>query len=152
MSMIDRALGILGYEKRAAEEPSWAALAPGIGYMAGVSARAAENLSTVLACTNAIATALAYVPALVYRIDGDRNRMEAVSHPLRKIVRGGVNPGMIWPDWLEHWIASALLTGNGLSEIVRGGNGQLAGFRYICLLYTSPSPRDKRQSRMPSSA
>ena len=24
--------------------------------------------------------------------------------------------------------------------------------RLICLLYTSPSPRDKRQSRMPSSA
>ena len=24
--------------------------------------------------------------------------------------------------------------------------------RWICLLYTSPSPRDKRQSRMPSSA
>ena len=23
---------------------------------------------------------------------------------------------------------------------------------YLCLLYTSPSPRDKRQSRMPSSA
>ena len=29
--------------------------------------------------------------------------------------------------------------------------GMLAGFG-ICLLYTSPSPRDKRQSRMPSSA
>ena len=26
------------------------------------------------------------------------------------------------------------------------------GTNYICLLYTSPSPRDKRQSRMPSSA
>ena len=25
-------------------------------------------------------------------------------------------------------------------------------FQYTCLLYTSPSPRDKRQSRMPSSA
>ena len=25
-------------------------------------------------------------------------------------------------------------------------------YRYNCLLYTSPSPRDKRQSRMPSSA
>ena len=24
--------------------------------------------------------------------------------------------------------------------------------KYTCLLYTSPSPRDKRQSRMPSSA
>ena len=28
----------------------------------------------------------------------------------------------------------------------------LAGFLWLCLLYTSPSPRDKRQSRMPSSA
>ena len=27
-----------------------------------------------------------------------------------------------------------------------------AGLGYGCLLYTSPSPRDKRQSRMPSSA
>ena len=25
-------------------------------------------------------------------------------------------------------------------------------YPYLCLLYTSPSPRDKRQSRMPSSA
>ena len=33
--------------------------------------------------------------------------------------------------------------------------GYIAYFMYlygICLLYTSPSPRDKRQSRMPSSA
>ena len=28
----------------------------------------------------------------------------------------------------------------------------LIDISYICLLYTSPSPRDKRQSRMPSSA
>ena len=28
----------------------------------------------------------------------------------------------------------------------------LSGFINDCLLYTSPSPRDKRQSRMPSSA
>ena len=28
----------------------------------------------------------------------------------------------------------------------------VAGLLWICLLYTSPSPRDKRQSRMPSSA
>ena len=30
----------------------------------------------------------------------------------------------------------------------QGGRGQA----FTCLLYTSPSPRDKRQSRMPSSA
>ena len=28
----------------------------------------------------------------------------------------------------------------------------ITSISYICLLYTSPSPRDKRQSRMPSSA
>jgi len=131
MSMMERIAARLGYEKRAGDDPSWAALAPGVGYMAGLSARCAENLSTVLACTNAIATALAYVPALVYRRDGDGNRIEAAAHPLGKIVRGGVNPQMSWPDFAEHWIASTLLTGNGLATIERSGNGQLAGFRYI---------------------
>ena len=28
----------------------------------------------------------------------------------------------------------------------------IVGLPYICLLYTSPSPRDQRGSRMPSSA
>ena len=31
-------------------------------------------------------------------------------------------------------------------------DGAIAGSGGTCLLYTSPSPRDKRQSRMPSSA
>eukprot|EP00827_Trimyema_finlayi_P000701 TRINITY_DN117_c0_g1_i14.p2 TRINITY_DN117_c0_g1~~TRINITY_DN117_c0_g1_i14.p2 ORF type:complete len:108 (+),score=63.71 TRINITY_DN117_c0_g1_i14:75-398(+) len=34
----------------------------------------------------------------------------------------------------------------------QGGTSALADRFNICLLYTSPSPRDKRQSRMPSSA
>ena len=38
---------------------------------------------------------------------------------------------MTWPDFLEHFVASTLLTGNGLAVIVRSGNGQLAGFRYV---------------------
>ena len=41
-----------------------------------------------------------------------------------------------------HWIASAI----GMSILEKNGNA------FDCLLYTSPSPRDKRQSRMPSSA
>ena len=36
-----------------------------------------------------------------------------------------------------------------LSELIRQ---ELKDPRLGCLLYTSPSPRDKRQSRMPSSA
>ena len=45
------------------------------------------------------------------------------------------------------------------SEVTRvarevGTEGKLGGQAQVegCLLYTSPSPRDKRQSRMPSSA
>ena len=37
-------------------------------------------------------------------------------------------------------------------QIFLGLNPALFGLAMTCLLYTSPSPRDKRQSRMPSSA
>lgn len=132
MGVIEKIAAFVGYEKRHAPgDPSWSALTPGIGYGAALSARGAENLSAVLGCTNAIATALAYVPALVYRRDGDGNRIEAAGHPMMRITRAGANEGMSWPDFLEHLVASTLLTGNGLAEIIRAGNGQLAGFRYI---------------------
>ena len=41
------------------------------------------------------------------------------------------------------------------SKIDMGGLGLLGGkdgMMYVCLLYTSPSPRDRTRSRMPSSA
>ena len=42
----------------------------------------------------------------------------------------------------------SLMTASALSQVAESGSQD-----YIaCLLYTSPSPRDKRQSRMPSSA
>ena len=40
-----------------------------------------------------------------------------------------------------------------IASVVLDFRRVLPGTRiYVCLLYTSPSPRDKRQSRMPSSA
>ena len=43
--------------------------------------------------------------------------------------------------------------GNGkLVTISRGGQITKSGPTIICLLYTSPSPRDRTRSRMPSSA
>ena len=44
--------------------------------------------------------------------------------------------------------------GDALGIIGPNGAGKTTLFNLItgCLLYTSPSPRDKRQSRMPSSA
>ena len=38
------------------------------------------------------------------------------------------------------------------SGLMFGPDGHLYVASWACLLYTSPSPRDKRQSRMPSSA
>lgn len=130
MGMIDKIAAWAGYERRDAADVSWDALFPGTGYAGTVSARAAESLSAVLACTSVIASSLASIPALVYRRDGD-DRTEALSHPLRRITRSGVNDGMTWPDWLEHVVASMLLSGNGLAEILRTPNGQLQGFSFI---------------------
>ena len=42
---------------------------------------------------------------------------------------------------------------SGFSPFTRGPRSTMySGRPWTCLLYTSPSPRDKRQSRMPSSA
>ncbi len=135
MGMIDRAFAVIGYEKRSSDyppsDPSWQALAPGIGAAGAISARKAENLSTVFACTTAIGSALASCRPWVYRREADGTRVEAHGHPLNRLVRGGVNGGMAWPEYIEHIVASALLTGNGLAEIERDGRGQLAGFTWI---------------------
>ena len=46
------------------------------------------------------------------------------------------------------------LAGRDVCGKAKTGSGKTLAFGLplICLLYTSPSPRDKRQSRMPSSA
>lgn len=132
MGMIDRIALLAGFERRSDTsplDPSWQALAPMTGYYSGLSARAAENLSTVLACTGAIATALAYVPARVYAQAG-ADRVEKVGHPLGKLIRYGFNPAMTWCDGIEHLVADTLLTGNGLLEIERNGNGQCSALYY----------------------
>ena len=42
--------------------------------------------------------------------------------------------------------------GHGRREITEAVTKQLETLDYACLLYTSPSPRDPKTSRMPSSA
>ena len=49
--------------------------------------------------------------------------------------------GVMWHGKYFNWLEESRI--NALSKV---------GISYFCLLYTSPSPRDKRQSRMPSSA
>ena len=39
-----------------------------------------------------------------------------------------------------------------VEEVIEFDSKEIKGFFNICLLYTSPSPRDRQKSRMPSSA
>ena len=61
------------------------------------------------------------------------------------------------PSWQKQNDCGDRLSANMLTGVIRRAERErwknlslaILGF---CLLYTSPSPRDKRQSRMPSSA
>jgi HK97 family phage portal protein len=112
-----RAQGTLGYQN------NWIAAGGGV-----VSSRAAENLATVLACVSSISSALASLPAFVYRVTGD-GREEDDRHPLARLIRSGPNDRQTWPDFMEWLAASTLLRGNGLAEIVTDGGGRLAELR-----------------------
>ena len=89
---------------------------------------------------------------------------ESLDALLRKAVSYCPNAQVLWlmgakEKWLAGDVASAR---NILNEAFRANPDaeQVAASRELarsrqarpCLLYTSPSPRDKRQSRMPSSA
>ena len=52
-------------------------------------------------------------------------------------------------DWNHNWIV--VKEGTELKEF-KGEKTNQWNYRYTCLLYTSPSPRDRQKSRMPSSA
>lgn len=95
-----------------------------------VNARAAENLSTVLACVSAISTAIASLPVFVYR-RADNGRVEVEDHPVARLVSNGANPWQSWPDWVEWMAASALLRGNAISEVVTDPTGAVVELRPI---------------------
>lgn len=131
LTRVKEAFGLEARTDLSPTDPSWVALSYTNGAAAAVSARQAENLSAVLACTNAIATALAYVPVWIYRREPDGTRREVPDHPIMRLVRGGANGGMTWPEFVEHFVASTLLTGNGLAEVERANNGRVTGLRWV---------------------
>ena len=76
----------------------------------------------------------------------------------RIFVCGGVNTQLYKPEHSIRWLQQHAQNATTIGSVSTGAwllahAGLLQGQRCtICLLYTSPSPRDKRQSRMPSSA
>lgn len=110
-------------ETRAAD-PSWQALSALSPAGGAVNARQAENLSTVLACTSAISTAIASLPAWVFRRSENGRDLDE-NHPLMRLIRRGPNQHQTWPDFLEWLLSSTVLRGNGLAEIVIDTRGMV---------------------------
>jgi HK97 family phage portal protein len=96
----------------------------------------AENLSCVGACIQAISSALASLPAAVYRLDGDR-RVLTTTHPLARLIRKP-NSLQSWPDFIEWWVAQTLLYGNGLAELRWDGRGAISEILPIPWWQASP--------------
>lgn len=114
-----------------ATDPSWTHLAAlSGGGTPTISARAAENLATVMACVNAISGGMGSLPAYVYRLS-ERGRDVDLAHPVARLVRDGPNEHQSWSDFLEWLVASTLLKGNGLAEVVTDGRGEVVELRSV---------------------
>ena len=111
-------------EQRAAGDPIYTPIASGLSGARAVNPRLAENLSTVLACVGAISGAISSLPVWVYRRTSNGREL-VEDHPIMWLVRNGPNRHQTWPDFVEWWIASTLLRGNGLSEVKRDGAGRV---------------------------
>ena len=62
-------------------------------------------------------------------------------------------PITVFVDNIDNVYPSGQIINPFPGQILEGNvNIQFSAYDNVCLLYTSPSPRDKRQSRMPSSA
>ena len=64
--------------------------------------------------------------------------------------RSGVAPTPLWSTRVM--LDNPEIVQSAHLDFINAGADIITLNNYTCLLYTSPSPRDKRQSRMPSSA
>ena len=82
---------------------------------------------------------------------------------LKKTVPQVEDTGHVWdgdltelntpvPRWWTVFYVGLCVIALGMLFLYPGLGSYEGSLGYTCLLYTSPSPRDKRQSRMPSSA
>lgn len=126
MRLVDRLAASLGFERRARGDEVASLLVPSLHEAA--SPFNAEAVAAVGACTQLIASSLAYLPMRVYR--AGKARTELLDSPLYRLMRGGPNDWQTWPDFVESMVASVLLNGNALAKIERIGN-VVRGLRFI---------------------
>ena len=69
-----------------------------------------------------------------------------------QIVSSLIKRGINTPFPIQDLTIPDALQGNDVCGKAKTGSGKTLAFGIPCLLYTSPSPRDRTRSRMPSSA
>ena len=121
---------------------------------AGVTHHALRNVTTAIPKTELMMGQLAINRGLLTRNEAK----DCVDDLRRRLADGGrallgqvmTERGLVGQDQLEDLVASQRKINEQREQLAwaQVGNGDI----YLCLLYTSPSPRDQRGSRMPSSA
>ena len=119
----------------AANTGDHASLVAALGHVGLVSALQADGPFTVFAPTDA-AFAAAGIDLATF--DNDEANQTLADILLYHVIEGAVDAANVTDG-----LTVATLNGDNLSFTVTNGT---------CLLYTSPSPRDRQKSRMPSSA
>ncbi len=131
MGILRRIKDIFQSTETRAVDPSWQALqGSSISNGTMVNARTAENLATVLACVSVISSAIASLPVWIYRLK-DKVKEISQAHPLGRLIKLGPNRYQSWPDFIECLVASTLLRGNGLAEIITDLRGAVSELRFI---------------------
>ena len=108
-------------ERRSWAGPPFAGSFMSAPYYGGRSG--AENAACVCSCIDAISSAIATLPAIVYETLPDGNRRERPDHPVARLIKQP-NRVQSWPDLVRFFMGSVLLYGNALCTMEHDGNGQ----------------------------
>lgn len=121
MGLIERALGAMGYERRAYNpNDTWAAF-----QALRTGNTDPEGVSAVYACVSAIAETVASLPLILFKRDGE-DRTRASEHPLYRVLHDQANEHQTALEFRELMQANVLLRGNAYARIEFDGAGQVA--------------------------
>ena len=90
-----------------------------------VTERSAMQMTAVYSCVRILAEAIAGLPIHLYRYADDGSKEKATGHPLYFLLHDEPNPEMTSFVFRETIMTHLLLWGNGYSQIIRNGKGDV---------------------------
>lgn len=90
-----------------------------------VNERSAMQMTAVYSCVRILSEAVAGLPLHLYKYTGDGGKEKATEHPLYFLLHDEPNPEMTSFVFRETLMTHLLLWGNGYSQIIRNGKGEV---------------------------